>query len=137
MRVSNTTRGTKLGSSVDIADSVVKRRVGLLGHSQLAPGQGLWLKPCDSIHTFGMKFPIDVVFLGKEHQVLDVRPNMAPGQTVEFAPAHSALEFPAGTLARTQTQIGDELELAVSEVSQLLSVAAVAVVCFFLLVVVK
>jgi uncharacterized membrane protein (UPF0127 family) len=134
MRVSNLNRLTTLGTDVKIADSRNSRRIGLLMHSRLAPGEGLWLKPCDSIHTFGMKFPIDVVFLGKDNTVLDVHPNMAPGQTVEFAWAHSALEFPAGTLARTHTFIGDRLELAVNEVTQLLSVAAVAVLCFFLLV---
>jgi uncharacterized protein len=127
MRVSNTTRGTTLGTAVEFADSPLKRRVGLLGHSSLPSGEGLWLKPCDSIHTFGMKFPIDVVFLGKDHQVLDVRPGMVPGQVVEFCPAHSVLELPSGTLALTQTQIGDRLELAVSNLSQLLAVAAVLV----------
>jgi uncharacterized protein len=127
MRVSNTTRGTTLGTAIEFADSPLKRRIGLLGHSNLPPGEGLWLKPCDSIHTYGMKFPIDVVFLGKDHQVLDVRPGMVPGQVVEFFPAHSVLELPSGTLALTQTQIGDQLKLVVSDVSQLLAIAAVLV----------
>ncbi len=65
-----------LADRADIADTSAKRRTGLLKHSGLAPGEGLWIVPCEGVHTFFMKFPIDVVFLNKKRTVLKIRPNM-------------------------------------------------------------
>ena len=94
----------------DIADTSAKRRTGLLKHSGLAPGEGLWISPCEGVHTFGMKFPIDVLFLNRKKKVHKNRPNMVRGRISLKLLAHSVLELPAGRIEETQTQPGDQLE---------------------------
>lgn len=111
LRVVNQTRARPLADRADIADTSAKRRTGLLKHSGLAPGEGLWIVPCEGVHTFRMKFPIDVVFLNKKRAVLKTRPNMVRGRISLCLRAHSVLELPAGTLDATGTVAGDQLEL--------------------------
>jgi uncharacterized protein len=110
LRVSNHTRNRVLADRADIADTSQKRRTGLLKHSGLAPGEGLWIAPSEGVHTFGMKFPIDVVFLTRKKKVLKVRPNMVRSRISFSLRAHSVLELPAGTLEQTGTAAGDQLE---------------------------
>jgi uncharacterized protein len=110
LRVSNQTRALVLADRADIADTSSKRRTGLLKHSSLEPGEGLWIAPCEGVHTFGMKFPIDVVFLNRKKKILKIRPNMVRGRISFSLLAHSVLELPAGTLDATGTVAGDQLE---------------------------
>jgi uncharacterized protein len=107
----NQTRGRALADRADIADTSAKRRTGLLKHSGLAPGEGLWIVPCEGVHTFRMNFPIDVVFLNKQRTILKTRPNMARSRISMCLRAHSVLELPAGTLDATGTVAGDQLGL--------------------------
>ena len=111
LRVVNRTRGKSLADRADIANTSAARRTGLLKHTGLAPGEGLWIVPCEGVHTFRMKFPIDVVFLNKSRAILKTRPNMARGRIAFCLRAHSVLELPAGTLEATGTVAGDQLEL--------------------------
>jgi len=111
VRVENRTRAVSLGDAIDVADTSSKRRTGLLKHAGLAKGQGLWIVPCEAIHCFGMKFSIDVLFLNKKRKVLKVRKDMGRWGIALCLRAHSVLELPAGTIAATGTQAGDELEL--------------------------
>jgi uncharacterized membrane protein (UPF0127 family) len=99
-----------LAARAEIADTSVKRRTGLLKHAGLAPGEGLWIVPCEGVHTFAMKFTIDVVFLNRKHKILKIRPNMVKRRIALSLLAHSVLELPAGTLDATGTQRGDQLE---------------------------
>ena len=110
LRVANQTKGRVLADRADIADTSAKRRTGLLKHSRLEPGEGLWIAPCEGVHTFGMKFPIDVIFLNKKKQILKTRPDMVKGRIAFSLRAYSVLELPAGTLAETGTVAGDQLE---------------------------
>ena len=110
LRVANQTKGRVLADRADIADTSAKRRTGLLKHTGLAPGEGLWIAPCEGVHTFGMKFPIDVLFLNKKKKILKARPDMVRGRIAFSLLAHSVLELPAGTLAETGTVAGDQLE---------------------------
>ena len=110
LRVANQTKGQVLADRADIADTSAKRRTGLLKHTGLAPGEGLWIAPCEGVHTFGMKFPIDVLFLNKKKKILKARPDMVRGRIAFSLLAHSVLELPAGTLAQTGTVAGDQLE---------------------------
>jgi uncharacterized membrane protein (UPF0127 family) len=100
-----------LGTSVDLADTSATRRTGLLKHTSLAKGEGLWIVPCESVHTFFMKFPIDLVYIDRRHKVRKVRSAVPPWRLSACLPAHSVLELPAGTAQETGTQVGDELEL--------------------------
>jgi uncharacterized protein len=109
MRVRNITREAVLAESADVANTSAKRRTGLLHHESLPPGTGLWITPCEAVHTFGMKFPIDVVFLNKARKVLKIRANMVPRRISGCLRAHSVLELPAGMAENTQTKPGDTL----------------------------
>ncbi len=108
--IRNTDRQTELADAADIADTSQKRRTGLLKHQSLEPGQGLWIVPCEAVHTFGMKFPIDVLYLSKQKKVLKIRDNMKRSRMSVCLRAHSVLELPAGYAAHTSTQVGDQLE---------------------------
>ena len=111
MRVSvrNLTRDAVLGDAIEVADTSGKRRVGLLKHKGLGPGEGLWIVPCESVHTFFMKFPIDLVYVDKKRRVRKVRRAVPPWRLSLCLNAHSILELPAGTVEQTGTQQGDEL----------------------------
>lgn len=107
----NLTRSVTLADNADVADTSQKRRTGLLKHTSLAPGEGLWIVPCESVHSFFMKFTIDVLYLDREHRVKKIRPEMAPWRASACLTAHSVLELPAGSITRTGTQKGDQLEI--------------------------
>jgi len=107
--VRNHTRNTVLADAADLADTSAKRRTGLLKHAGLNPGEGLWIVPCESVHTFFMKFPIDLAYLDKRKKVRKVRHKVPAWRLSVCLSAHSVLELPAGTLERTGTQAGDEL----------------------------
>ena len=110
-RVRNRTRGTWIGDRIELADTGLARMIGLLGRRNLPQGCGLWIVPSQGVHTVGMIFPIDVLFLDGKYRVLRSRPGMRPFRLspVDFA-ARSVLELPDGTLAASQTSPGDELE---------------------------
>ena len=107
----NHTRNAVLGEAVEVADTSEKRRVGLLKHERLEPGEGLWIKPCESVHTFFMKFAIDLVYVDKHQKVRKVRSAVPPWRLSACLTAHSIIELPAGTIERTGTQAGDELSI--------------------------
>ncbi len=115
LRIANRTRGVLIAESADVADTSAKRRIGLLKHTSLEPGEGLWIVPCEGIHTFGMKFPIDVLFLNRKKKVVKVKSNMARSRLALSLRAHSVLELPAGIAAATGTVRGDELEFVNSD----------------------
>jgi len=108
--VRNITRAKVLGDAIDIADTSKKRRTGLLKHAGLPEGEGLWIVPCESVHTFMMKFPIDVLFLSKKRKILKIRKNMKRSRIALCLRANSVLELPAGTVDQTGTMAGDQLE---------------------------
>ena len=105
----NHTRNTVLGDAVELADTSETRRVGLLKHTGLEPGSGLWIVPCESVHTFFMKFPIDLVYLDKQRKVRKVRHAVPAWRLSACLTAHSILELPAGTAEKSGTLPGDEL----------------------------
>jgi uncharacterized membrane protein (UPF0127 family) len=110
LRVSNLTRGTVLATCMEVAGSSEKRNKGLLGRKNLAPGGGLWIIPCESVHTFFMQFPIDLVYLDRKHQIRKVRSAVPAWRLSACLSAHSILELPSGTIDNTLTQRGDTLE---------------------------
>src|ERR1700751_1919478 len=80
IRVSNLTRQTHLGDRVQIAGNGRDRRKGLLGRECLNNGEGLWIVPCEAVHTFGMRFAIDLVYLDRRNIVRKVRSSVPPGR---------------------------------------------------------
>lgn len=111
LRVSNVTRDVELASRIEIANTSSKRRKGLLGRNALAAGEGLWIVPCESVHTFGMRFPIDLIYLDREKRVKKVRHSVPPQRLSACLSAHSVIELASGVARRTGTQPGDKLNL--------------------------
>jgi hypothetical protein len=109
--VRNETRGCVLADAAETAETSAARRKGLLGRDTLPDGHALWIVPCESVHTFGMRFPIDVVYLDRRKRVRKVRRDMAPWRVSMCLLAHSVLELPAGVIDKTGTQPGDQLNL--------------------------
>lgn len=110
LRITNTTRGTLLASSCGAARSFLARGKGLMGHPGLAPGEGLLIEPCSSVHSFFMRFPIDVVFADREHRVVGLTHAMPPNRPYAGAwRARYVVELPAGTIAASGTEVGDLL----------------------------
>jgi len=112
MRVANLTRNTVLATCMEVADSGEKRNKGLLGRKGLAHGEGLWIIPCESVHTFFMQFPIDLVYLDRKKQIKKLRSAVPAWRMSACLSAHSILELPAGTIRGTQTECGDVLEFS-------------------------
>lgn len=112
MKVSNLTRQTVLADAVEVADSHAKRNKGLLGRDGLASGEGLWIVPCEAVHTFGMRFPIDLVYIDRKRRVRKVRSSVRPWRMSACLSAHSVIELPSGTVRATQTVRGDTLEFS-------------------------
>lgn len=113
MRVINATKEREIAGVVIIADSALKRLKGLLGKKTIEEGHALWLKPCKGIHTMGMKFSIDAIFLDKRNAVVAVRRNLLPNRMTRlYLRAASVIELPAGELSATNTEVGDVIEIA-------------------------
>ena len=112
LKISNVTRQTVLANCVDVADRGPTRRKGLLGRDHLPEGEGLWIVPCEAVHTFRMKFSIDLVYLSRDTRVKKVRSDVRPGRMSACLSAHSIVELPAGTIRRTLTEAGDRLEFS-------------------------
>ncbi len=107
----NVTRSTSIGDAIDIAETSAARRTGLLKHHKLEPGAGLWITPCESVHTFFMKFAIDLIYIDRKRRVRGLVRALRPWRMSICLPAHSVLELPPGTIDRTHTQKGDELRI--------------------------
>jgi uncharacterized membrane protein (UPF0127 family) len=113
----NATRGVALTERARIAENPWTRLVGLLRDRQLAAGDGLWIVPCNSIHSFAMKFIFDAIFLDKEQRVVYLRAEMAPWRATPIIfGSHSVLEVPAGAIAGSGTRLGDQFEMRRSQV---------------------
>jgi uncharacterized membrane protein (UPF0127 family) len=97
----------------DVADHAVARMRGLLGRSDLPRGEGILLRPAGSIHTFFMRFPIDVVFLDADDRVLEVVPQLAPWRAAGVKGARSVLELTAGEADARGIRAGSTLTLDV------------------------
>ncbi|WP_257460527.1 DUF192 domain-containing protein [Archangium lipolyticum] len=110
LRVNNVTRDRLLADRAERATSFVERFVGLMGRRSLAFGEGLHIVPCNSIHTFFMRIPIDVAFLDPEGTIVKQFVALPPWRaTSMYFQAKSVLELPAGTLQASGTQEGDRL----------------------------
>ena len=109
--IRNITRDTQVASRVEVAGSNVKRSKGLLGRKGLDHGEGMWIIPCEAIHTFFMQFPIDLIYLDRKHRVKKTLTAVPAWRLSVCFSAHSVLELPAGTVQETRTERGDLLEI--------------------------
>jgi uncharacterized protein len=112
LRIWNVTRETELAASVELANHSAARGKGLLGRDSLLAGEGLWILPCQAVHTVGMRFPIDLVYLDRDLRVRKVRSNVYPWRLSACVSAHSVLELAPGTIQETRTNRGDQLKVS-------------------------
>src|ERR1700688_3497578 len=111
----NKTRETFVATEATVADSYLRRLVGLLGKTKrwAQLGRGLWIVPSRGVHTIGMMFPIDLIFLGKEKEVVHVEEHVRPFRISRVSlKAASVLELPPHTIYRTGTRVGDCFEIS-------------------------
>jgi hypothetical protein len=106
----NTTRGTIVADRVTVAESILMRLRGLLGTRTLPRRHGLLLRPCRQVHSFFMRYPLDLVFLDGQGRVLRSFSDFAPNRISPLVRGAAAvLELPAGALAETEIDPGDLL----------------------------
>ena len=99
-----------MGSRIRVADTFLTRIRGLLFTERLGSGEGLWILPCNSIHSFGMGFTFDALFLGPDGKVVGRYDRFRRNRISRvFWNARGVLELPAGTIERTGTEVGDEI----------------------------
>ena len=113
--VYNKTRETFVATEASVADSYFRRLVGLLGKTKrwARLGGGLWIVPSRGVHTIGMMFPIDLIFLSKEKEVVHVEEYVRPFRITRLSlKASSVLELPPHTIYRTGTKVGDHFEIS-------------------------
>jgi len=110
LAIRNATRNTVLGDRIAVADGSLGRLVGLLTSRRLEPGAGLLLVPSQAVHTIGMRFAIDVVFVDRDWRAIGLRAEMPPLRLSRvYYKAWAALELPAGAIALSATSAGDQL----------------------------
>jgi uncharacterized membrane protein (UPF0127 family) len=118
--VYNKTRETFVATNTSVADNYMRRLVGLLGKTRRwsTNGSGLWIVPCKGVHTIGMLFPIDLLFLDKEQEVVHLEEHVRPFRISKVSlKSSSVLELPVHTIYRTGTRIGDRLEISRAKAS--------------------
>lgn len=108
LRAVNRERGTVLAGRVEAAETVPARMRGWLGRAKAPADEGLWLAPCWAVHTFGMRFPIDLLFLDAEGRVVHAMEGLKPWRLSRLVVcAHGVLELPAGKVRSSRTAPGD------------------------------
>ena len=97
---------------IDVAATRAERRRGLLGRKSLGATQGLLLTPCKAVHTVGMRFPIDVIFIDRDGRAVRIVRSLVPWRMAMSARAKAVIELAAGQAAASDIQVGDLLYLA-------------------------
>lgn len=118
----NRTRQVYLAKELRIAGTHWSRFRGLIGttRDQFREGGGLWIVPCHGVHTLGMRFPIDVVYLDREHTVIYLQQNLPPWRFAALRiRAASVLELPENTVQATGTAVGDRIEIVMSRTREI------------------
>jgi len=113
--VCNLTRHQVLAERAAQANTFWTRFRGLLGRDGLESGEGLVIEPCNSVHMFGMRFAIDVLHLDRSGTVVRILPELRPGRIGPLVwRSHTVVELPAGTVAASGTQLGDQIRIDVA-----------------------
>lgn len=108
----NTRNTIRLAEEVKYADRIWTRMLGLMGKKKLEEQRALLIYPCQQIHTFFMRFPIDCVFIDKDYKVIHLAENVKPWHVSKKVPkAYGVIELASGVIERTDTKISDRLEI--------------------------
>ena len=105
----NVTQNKVLAKKLRYYNYFLGRLKGLIGTQKLEPDEACWLIPCNMVHTFGMRYAIDALFLNKKNEIVSVVENLKPNRFSPFVPAaHSVVEFVAGT--QQKTRLGEQIK---------------------------
>lgn len=107
--------GAATGVAVHRAHTWAQRARGLLGRAPLDHRSALWLRPCAAVHTWGMGYPLDLVFLGADGKVLRIVHRLRPFSGAACFRSDSVLELQAGVAAQRRWQVGDHMHLDVAD----------------------
>ena len=108
----NVRNGQTLAAVLETAFDSTTRRRGLLGRDHLPRDTALVIAPCGAVHTFFMRFPIDIVFARRDGRVVKTRSRVPPWRLTGTFGGFAVIELPAGVLERSRTRPGDLLEVA-------------------------
>lgn len=112
MKILNKTKNTVLAKETVLANTPFKRMKGLLGRKDFKEGGALIIKPCDSIHTFFMRFAIDVLFVNKDNKVVKTITALKPFRLASaYFSSSFVIELPPGAIRSSLTAKGDSLIL--------------------------
>lgn len=112
MKIINKNNNSVVSEEVIFANTPLKRMKGLLGRKELKKGQALVIKPCNSIHTFFMRFSIDVLFVDKENRVVKIISCLKPSRlSLVYFNSAFVVELPTGTIQSASIKEGDTLLL--------------------------
>lgn len=98
-----------LATTLETAFDSKSRKKGLLGRDSLADGAALVIAPCSAVHTFAMRFPIDVIFARRDGRIIKMRKAMAASRITGAIGAFAVVEMAAGTIERAAVHVGDRL----------------------------
>lgn len=99
-----------IANRVEQAAGVWRRTVGLIGRRGLDFGEGLWIVPCNGVHTFGMRFAIDVIMVDRDCRVVAMQQGLQPNRVLlPKRGGHSVVELPTGTIEAAGVRVGDRL----------------------------
>ena len=111
-QITNRTKNIALAKNAKLADNPLKRIKGLLGKSNMAQDEALIIRPCNAVHTFFMRFSIDVVFVNSANKIVKIIHDMAPFRISSiYWQACFVIEFPAGAVSKTPSQAGDIISI--------------------------
>lgn len=113
VEVHNVTRGTTVATDVRVARSMLARGRGLMFEPGLAPGAGMLIEPCGSIHMFFMRFALDVLYVDRDDRVVRAQRAIKPWR---IGPLHTrgaryVIELPVGTIDVSHSEVGDQLRI--------------------------
>jgi uncharacterized membrane protein (UPF0127 family) len=112
LAVHQMTTGALIADRVALANTTFRRLRGLLGRRHLSPGEALWLRPCNGVHTIGMLFAIDVIFLDQDLRIVRLIENLRPFRfTLPTLKARSVIELAAHSIAAIGLRPGDQLRI--------------------------
>lgn len=112
MKIYNSTQNNIISEEVKVAENFISRSVGLLSKRFLKEGESLVIKPCCSIHTFFMRFDIDVLFINKKNEIIALYENVKPWQILPIhLSSRYVIELAAGNIFEKNIKKGDIIQI--------------------------
>ncbi|MHC1715995.1 MAG: DUF192 domain-containing protein [Acidaminococcaceae bacterium] len=111
MIIKNLSKKTAIATEAKIADNFITRLKGLLGSDHLEEGRALIIRPCNGIHTIGMNYSIDVIFIDKNDKVIKIVVDMPSRKISTCSNASYVIETPSGVVSMTNTTVGDIISI--------------------------